>query len=73
MLRIIGVLALLGGCWLPPHLPDPIPRNQEHALNLEETRNPCTEPAEQAPDLRTGNATAAADAPGARPAHAPQR
>jgi hypothetical protein len=73
MLRIISILALVGGCWLPPHIPDPIPRNQGPALHLDETRNRCADRAEQTPDLRTRPGNAPGNAPGARPAHAPQR
>lgn len=51
MLRIIAILALFGGCWLPPHIPDPIPRNRESMVYLDETRNLCVDTAEQAPDL----------------------
>jgi hypothetical protein len=73
MLRIIGILALFGGCWLPPHIPDPIPRNQEAALRLDETRNRCADTAEQTPDLRTRPDNAPGNAPGAQAVQALQR
>ncbi len=43
MLRVICIVVFLGGCWLPPHIPQPIPSAEATPALLEETRNVCTD------------------------------
>lgn len=59
MLRIICLLALLSGlagCWLPPHIPDPIPRIPEKSASHDDaTRNVCA--ADISPDTPDSDAS----------------
>lgn len=52
MLRIMCLITLFAGCWLPPHLPDPIPSAEGTALHLDEARNLCVDTTDHTPDLR---------------------
>ncbi len=55
MLRIICILMLFAGCWLPPHIPQPIPHSEgvpAVPAAVDETRNVCMEVTPDAPEMR---------------------